>query len=112
MPVFWRKTDERGGKELGDTMCPGAPTQLGGEKILEKFFTPPGVSSGTLEGDSVHAPPPRPRRPPPPGPTPKKGSPLPRAFFAKKGEKRGPNMPKMGFLGGFWGIFGGFLTDF
>ena len=33
MPVFWRKTDERGGKELGDTMCPGAPTQLGGEKI-------------------------------------------------------------------------------
>ena len=72
-------------------------------KKLRVFLDPPVRSSGApCQGGLC----PDPRDPPLGGSPPKKGSPLPRAFFAKKREKRGPNMPKMGFLGPKMAIFG------
>jgi hypothetical protein len=73
------------------------------------FYHPPVRSSGAPSEGGLCPDPPTPL---PRGTPPKKGSPLPRAILAKKGEKRGPNMPKMGFLGGFLAIFGRFFPFF
>ena len=73
------------------------------------FSPPPGVS---LREPSRGGPPTPPRDPPWGGSPPKKGSPLPGRKNAKKREKRGPNMRKMGFLGPKMAIFGHFLHFF
>ena len=66
------------------------------------FDTPPSALRAPSRGGSARTP----GDPPLGGSPPKKGSPLPRAILAKKGEKRGPNMPEMGFLGAKMAIFG------
>ena len=73
------------------------------------FYHPPVRSSGApWEGGLC----PDPRDPPWGGSPRKKGSPLPGRKNAKKREKRGPNMRKMGFLGPKMAIFGHFLHIF
>jgi hypothetical protein len=77
-----------------------------GKNFGEIFRPPRPLLRSPLRGGALPGPPDPPGDPPPPGPTPKKGSPLPARKNAKKGEKRGPNMPEMGFLGAKMAIFG------
>jgi hypothetical protein len=72
-------------------------------KISGDFSTPPSAPPEPPgRGGSARTP----GTPPWGGPPRKRGRPSPRAFLAKNVQKRGSNMPKMGFFGHFWGIFG------
>ena len=112
MPVFVVKT-VIWARKLGNAIIwPGAPTQFGGEKILEKFFTPPRPPSAPSEGGLCPATPDTPGTPLPPARPQKRGRPSPAQFWRKKAKKGCQICQKWGFWGQKWPFSGEICTFF